>query len=159
MMPVPPSDTHDRGQRESREVPIDNHPMNRWRRAGAGLINSADVDWRGYPVATPDDEVPASLLTCTPFQMQEKPLLTRPVTPPPPPRPTSPPPAPCKRPKRTPLGCIDNKVYSGEIECLEGKICTLENDKVRLEERLEKQKQKIVIKIVIDGFCHLDLDD
>ena len=57
MMPVPPSDTHDRGQRESREVPIDNHPMNRWCRAGAGLINSADVDWRGYPAATPD-EVP-----------------------------------------------------------------------------------------------------
>lgn len=151
---VQPPDTHDRNQRESREVLIDKHPINLWQLVGAGVINSADVDQRGHlsPAASPN-AVPSSL-TRTRFQMQERPVvIPRPTTPPPPPAPTSPPPAPRKEPKRAPLGRIDNKVYAREIKDLESEICVLKQDRARLKTHVHLQAK------VINGFCNLYLSD
>lgn len=146
---VAPPDTHDRDQRESREVKIDKHSVNLWQLVGNGTINSVHVDQRGHlnPATTPN-EVP---LSRTRFQMQEGPFFTRPTTPPPPPQPTSPPPAPRKDPKRAPLGRIDNKVYAREIKGLEEEICALEEDNACLKTYVHLQAK------VIDGFCHLHL--
>ena len=146
---VPPPDTHDRPQRESREVPIETRSLNIWQRAA---LDDVVVDERGnVSPGAPPSAVPLSLTTR--FQMQERPVFPRPATPPPPPVPTSPPPAPRKDPKRAPLGRIDNKVYAGEIKDLEDEICVLKKDKARLEKYVDMQGN------VIEGFCRIHLFD
>lgn len=158
MSTIPPVDTNDREQRESRVVPFDKDPNSLWALAAAGMITSVDVDQRGILSPSPSPDVqtstapaftrpptPSPTATLLPFQTQRGAFDDDPgYTTPPPKRPPKRPPPLKRKHARAVLGEISNTVLCREIDVLERDNANLKTH-VRLQEN------------VIGSFCALFL--
>lgn len=175
MTGLPPVDTHDRAQRESRVVPFDPDPNSLWKLAGEGLVTSLEVDKRLMlsPAPSPDVQLnatapaftrppspsPSPTATLLPFQTQRGPFDDdrddgrrdpNYTTPPPKRPPTSPPPLKRKH-ARAALGDISNKVLVKEIKALEQDNASLQEENAYLKKHTELQQNVII------SFCAVEL--